>query len=1280
MLARRLLRSRPWRRCPRSIGGLGRSIGPSPRGSSSNAASAATTDGKWEFWIDRGGTFTDVVARDPSGRVNSMKLLSENPEAYRDAALQGIREFMGIGKSEAIPGDRIGAVKMGTTVATNALLERKGERTLLVTTRGFRDVLRIAYQNRPDIFAREIVKPELLYEDVVEVSGRFAADGEELESIDIADTEQRLREAYAQGFRSVAVVLMHSYRHSAHEEAVARAAKSIGFEQISTSHEVSPLMKIVSRGDTATVDAYLTPILRRYVDQVTSELKGSRVMFMQSNGGLTDASLFQGKDSILSGPAGGIVGAAKTCEYEGRGAIIGFDMGGTSTDVAHYADKQFERAFETEVAGVRMRAPMMKIHTVAAGGGSICAFDGQRLTCGPESAGAVPGPACYRRGGPLTVTDCNVMLGKINPKYFPRVFGPNADLPLDTDAVREKFEAMAEKINSATSSNKTALEVADGFLQIAVDNMANAIKDISVRRGYDVSKYTLCCFGGAGAQHACLVADALGMQSVFIHQLGGVLSAYGMGLADIRAMREETVEMTMGAEGTAQRVAAVRGGLEAKCHAELDKQGVGDSRRTFRVSAHMRYQNTDSSLLVDYSEDPSKLRAAFESAHAQRYGFTDPKKPLIIEALVVEAVAETGSVGGLSVIEGESKGGEGKRASLQPAENVQSYMDGGLVDTGVYFRDDMAPGDAVLGPAIIVEPNSTVIVEPDWEAVLSTEGSLALTRLRPKERKAAVGTQCDPILLEIFNNLYMSIAEMMGATLENVSHSVNIKERLDFSCALFDAQGSLIANAPHVPVHLGSMGESVKSVLAARDGEMNPGDVYVMNNPYNGGTHIPDVTVITPVFSKQAHDAVAADTGAGGAREGKSAAGGDAAAAPLFFVASRGHHQEIGGVTPGSVPPFSKSIEEEGILIDNFQLVDRGTFREKEVVDLLRSGPYPSRNPEMNLSDLRAQIAANECGIRELHKMVDQFGLDVVSRYMRFVQDNAEEVVRKVIEVLEPGEFAYEMDDGCTVRVAVSVDREAREAKLDFSGTDTQQPNNFNAPKAIGQAACLYVFRTLVDQHIPLNSGCMKPLTLVLPEGTMVNPLPPAAVVAGNVEVSQTITDALYGALGVMAGAQGTMNNFTFGDEGASQYYETICGGTGAGPGFDGCDAVHSHMTNTRLTDPEVLEARYPVRLERFEIRKGTGGAGEYRGGDGIVRAVRFLKPMTASILSNHRRVPPFGLRGGESGAVGVNTLVRADGTETDLGHRAEEKVEAGDMFVIATPGGGGYGPPPRDV
>jgi len=1182
---------------------------------------------RWQFWIDRGGTFTDVVARRPDGALIAHKLLSENPERYADAAIAGIREILSVRSQDALPVHLIEAVKMGTTVATNALLERKGERTVLFITRGFRDALRIAYQNRPRIFDRHIVLPEMLYSKVVEVDERVAARGEVVLPLNETDTHTKLVQAFKEGYRSIAIVFMHGYRFPGHERRTAELAKSAGFAQISVSHGVSPLMKLVGRGDTTVVDAYLSPILRRYVEQVASELRGVRLLFMQSNGGLTDARRFQGKDAILSGPAGGIVGAVRTSEAAGFDRIIGFDMGGTSTDVSHYAG-ELEREFETRVAGVRMRAPMMSIHTVAAGGGSILHFDGARYRVGPDSAGANPGPACYRRGGPLTVTDANVMLGKIQPKYFPRVFGGRGDAPLDAQVVHEEFNKLISHIHDGRSPE----QIAEGFVQIAVGNMANAIKYISVQRGHDVTRYTLCCFGGAAGQHACLVADALAMTRVFIHPHAGVLSAYGMGLADQVAMRSRAVEARL--DGCDLEEVAAALALEARD--DLVAQGIAPGKISVQRRAHLKYEGTDTALIVTLGPAAGMVRE-FEAAYRKQFSFLMPGRPLIAEAVSVEAIARA------EVFEEKEMNQNGK---ANPAETVRVFTGGRWHEAPLYRREDLGPGRRIEGPAIIAEANATTVVEPEWRASVTPLNHLVLERTKEKRRSAAIGTSVDPVMLEIFNNLYMSIAEQMGLRLQNTAYSVNIKERLDFSCALFDADGNLIANAPHMPVHLGSMGESIKTVIRLNAGKMKPGDVYVLNAPYNGGTHLPDVTVITPVF------------------QGSNI---------LFYVGSRGHHADIGGITPGSMPPGSKVVEEEGVLIDNFLLVEQGRFREKETVALLGSGKYPVRNVQQNIADLQAQIAANEKGVQELRRMVEHFGLDVVRAYMRHVQDNAEESVRRVIGVLKDGDFDYPLDNGARIKVRIQIGKDKRSARIDFTGTSPQLPNNFNAPAAVCMAAVLYVFRTLVDDDIPLNAGCLKPLEVVIPEGCMLRPRYPAAVVAGNVETSQCITDALYGALGVLAASQGTMNNFTFGNE-RYQYYETVAGGSGAGPGFDGADVVQTHMTNSRLTDPEVLEWRFPVRLESFEIRHGSGGRGRWRGGHGAVRRVRFLEPMTAAILSGHRLVRPHGLEGGEAGAAGRNYVLRAAGGTSELGPFDQTEMAAGDVFVIETPGGGGYG------
>ena len=1219
--------------------------------------------GRWQFWIDRGGTFTDIVGRRPDGGLETLKLLSENPEQYADAAVEGIRRLLGLGPGEAITPGQVECVKMGTTVATNALLERKGERTLLVITQGFRDALRIAYQNRPRLFERHVALPELLYERVVEAQERIGAHGELVQPLDEAALDERLREALAAGIRSCAIVFLHGWRYPAHEQAAARLARAAGFAQVSVSHEVSPLMKLVSRGDTTVVDAYLSPILRRYVDRVAAQMPGVRLFFMQSSGGLTEAHHFQGKDAILSGPAGGIVGMVRTALAGGHRRVIGFDMGGTSTDVSHYAG-EFERAFETQVAGVRMRAPMMSIHTVAAGGGSILQFDGARLRVGPNSAGAHPGPASYRRGGPLATTDANVLLGRIQPEWFPRVFGPHADEPLDRDGVRRHFDELAAEVRRATGRATTPESLAEGFLQIAVQNMANAIKRISVARGYDVTPYTLQCFGGAGGQHACAVADALGMSQVFIHPLAGVLSAYGMGLADQIAMREASVEAPLDPSGLELAHAQLRRLGEAACE-ELAQQGVPRETVAVAERLHLRYQGTDTALPVAMG-DVDSLRAGFEAAYRQRFAFLMPDRPLVIEAASVEAVGpgerETAAV----------TAGEARPHRPEADATVRMYGGGRWHDAALHVRETLLGGATVDGPAIIAERNATTVVEPGWQAQVSAAGPIELRRVVPRPAAHAIGTEADPVMLEVFNNLFMNIAEQMGLRLQNTAYSVNIKERLDFSCALFDAQGQLIANAPHMPVHLGSMSESIRTVIR-RNPDMRPGDVYVLNDPYNGGTHLPDVTVVTPVYLDADADAAAgAGVGEGGPRPG-------------FYVASRGHHADIGGITPGSMPPFSRTIDEEGVLFDNFLLVRDGRLREADLFAHLAGGTWPARNPQQTVADLRAQIAANEKGAQELHAMVRQYGPETVAAYMQHVQDNAEESVRRVITALKDGRFDLELDNGAHIRVAVTVDAAAREATILFSGTSAQLDNNFNAPKAVTMAAVLYVFRTLVDDDIPLNAGCLKPLRVIVPEGSMLNPRHPAAVVAGNVETSQSVTNALYGALGVMASSPCTMSNFTFGNE-RYQYYETISGGTGAGllfdaqgrpaGGFPGTSVVQAHMTNSRLTDPEVLEFRFPVRLDSYEIRSGSGGAGRWRGGDGGVRRIRFLEAMNASVLSNGRRIPSFGLAGGAPGAVGVNRIERADGRVEELGHLGSASMSPGDVFVVMTPGGGGCGTP----
>ena len=1252
------------------------------------------TSDRWQFWIDRGGTFTDVIGRAPDGSLHVKKLLSENPDAYRDAAVAGVREALGLEPHEPVPAGKIGAVKMGTTVATNALLERKGERTALLITRGLGDQLRIGYQARPKLFAKKIELPEPLYGHVVEIDERVLADGTVERAPDLDAAKSALEGLARDGVRAVAIVFMHAYAYPEHERAVAGIARGMAFAQVSVSHEVSGLPKIVGRGDTTVVDAYLTPVLAAYVARVRDELNlpesdAARLMFMTSAGGLTSANLFQGKDAILSGPAGGVVAMAATAAAAGFDKVIGFDMGGTSTDVAHF-DGAFERSFETVVAGARMRAPMMRIHTVAAGGGSILRFDKGRFRVGPDSAGASPGPACYRNGGPLTVTDANVMVGKLAPDLFPAIFGPSRDEPLDADVVRQKFEALAAEIGDG----RTPEQVADGFIAVAVASMAEAIKTISVARGHDVTKYALNCFGGAGGQHACLVADALGIDTVLIHPLSGLLSAYGMGLAAIRAERTASLRLTLHEAAEAIAEACERQAVEAAD--ELRAQSVEELRTEVRL--HVRYDGTDTALEVPLDlpgdgtglylapagrgrpdgpgvgepdlpnevpphprglrlatsprrgevkgggaawPDLEKVAADFAALHKSRFGFVDEARGLIVEAVEVECFG-----GGSGLDEPEREATETPLPS--PERTAELFSGGKAREAAVFRREALGIGHVVDGPALIVEPNQTVVVEDGWRATVSARDHLVLTRASARETRHAVGTRADPVMLEIFNNLFMSIAEQMGLVLQNTASSVNIKERLDFSCAIFAPDGALVANAPHVPVHLGSMDRSVESVLRHAGDRLKPHAVYVLNAPYDGGTHLPDVTVVTPVFDEAGRDLI-------------------------FLVASRGHHADIGGVSPGSMSPRATTIEEEGVTIDVMPLVEDGRFREAEIRDVLTSARYPARNPDQNLADLKAQVAANSKGVAELQKMIASFGLDVVQAYMGHVQDNAAESVARVVAELDDAEFEYEMDQGAVIRVKISVDKAARTAKVDFTGTSDQRKDNFNAPEPVTRAAVLYAFRVMVEDDIPMNAGCLRPIEIVAPEGSMLNPRPPAAVVAGNVETSQAVVNCLFGAMRVMAASQGTMNNLTFGDA-RRQYYETICSGAPAGPGFDGSDAVQVHMTNSRLTDPEILEQRYPVVLEEFSIRKGSGGRGKWSAGDGVRRVIRFLEPMDVAILSGHRRIAPFGMAGGGSGEIGRNFVRRTKGGLEEVAGCDQISVDPGDAIVIETPTGGGWG------
>lgn len=1186
-------------------------------------------DQKTEFWIDRGGTFTDVIAVQPGGQVRTLKLLSENREHYADAAVEGIRRFLGLNKEEPIPAELIRAVKMGTTVATNALLERKGQPTVLAVNKNLRDVLRIGTQQRPRLFDLEIKLPSPIYDYVIEVPGRLSVEGVELEPLDEQRTEELLREAFSRGFRAVAVALMHGFRFPQHESRVAEIAHRIGFNQISVSHEVSQLIKLVPRGETTVVDAYLSPVLGRYVGGLRQALPDVPMFFMQSNGGLASAAQFRGKDAILSGPAGGMVGAIKAAGQAGIQKIVGFDMGGTSTDVTHFAG-EYERRFESEIAGVRLRVPMLYIHTVAAGGGSICRFAGERFQVGPESAGADPGPACYRKGGPLTVTDCNLSLGRIQPQFFPSIFGPTGDQPIDRLATESRLKPIAE------ATGRSQEEVAEGFIRIAVENMASAIKEVSVARGYDLSDHTLVSFGGAGGQHACAIADSLSINRIMIHPLAGLLSAYGIGIADLRLLRESSIESNLDQHGF--ELARKRlDGLEGDARRGIEKQGATPHRVVRRI--HVRYVGTDTAIVLD-DAPLEQLISAFTASHQKLFGFTMQDRGLAVEAVSVEAISQ-----GTSVSAGRSP----VTGSNAPVDEVPVFLSGEWRNAPVWSRDQISEGTQMVGPALIVEPHATTLLEIGWLAEITGERNLVLTRAIPRSTRIELGTEADPVQLELFHNLFFSVAEQMGAVIRNTAYSVNIKERLDYSCALFDADGQLVANAPHMPVHLGSMGTAVRSIIARRKNDVRKGDSFALNDPFRGGTHLPDITVVSPVFGS-----------------------GDR---PHFWVASRGHHADVGGLTPGSMPPASRTIDEEGILIDDLLLVRSGQLQEKAFVEKLTKAPFPVRNLSQNLGDIHAQLAANQKGIALLSEIVERYGNEVVHAYMNYIRQNAAEQVRRTIDSLIPGKFLLPMDSGAQIQVAITVNRETRSARIDFTGTTAQVADNFNAPSAIVRAAVLYVFRTLIREPIPLNDGCLEPIAIEIPAGSMLDPGPPAAVVAGNVETSQTVVNALYGALGVLSAAQGTMNNLTFGNE-RYQYYETICGGAGAGRGFRGASAVHTHMTNSRMTDPEILELRYPVIVSEFRIRAGSGGKGRWSGGDGVVRRITFREAMTVAILAGSRRIPPFGLEGGEPGATGRTSIVRADGSREILDSCASAEVQPGDAVVVETPGGGGYGPP----
>ena len=1196
----------------------------------------------WRFWIDRGGTFTDLVARSPRGELVVRKLLSVQPDRPGDPAVRAIRALLG-------PGERIEEVRLGTTVATNALLERRGAPTLLLLNRGFADLLRIGDQHRPDLFALRIDKPDPLEQRVLEVGGRLAVDGRELEPLQLDGAlAEQLRQARADGLSSVAVALLHSYRYPSHELQLGEWLATFGFEQISLSHRVSPLPRLVPRGQTTVLEAYVGPALRRYLDQVQTAL-GAEVplRIMQSSGGLTGPDRLQAKDTMLSGPAGGLVGAARTSAAAGYPVIVGFDMGGTSTDVC-YCDGDWERREQWPLAGFTLQAPMLQIHTVAAGGGSVLQFDGQRLQVGPASAGADPGPACYRRGGPLTLTDANLLLGRLQPQHFPAVFGPQADQPLDPQAARQPFAQLAAAMGT------TPELVAEGAIAIAIERMAEAIRRISIQQGHDVRQAALCSFGGAGGQHACALAEALDMHQVLLHPLAGVLSAYGIGLADERQIHERVIRQPL--------TPALLEALEAQ-FAELEAAaGGGEAGVLAERRLQLRTPGSDTVLPLAWGRH-GELLDAFQQSYHRRYGYLptgadgQPLQP-VVERLTLELIRPGAALPDQDPPPIPTPGPDASPGLAVPPERLQLFVNGAWRPVPLLQRSQLRPGQRLEGPALIVEATGTNLLLPGWGAALLPGGSMLLSRspgLAPAARATEAADAADPVLLELFNHRFAAIAEQMGTRLQLTSSSVNIKERLDFSCALFDRRGALVANAPHIPVHLGSMGASVVALLAAVErGEhppLAPGDAVVSNNPFNGGTHLPDLTVITPVFAGQEL---------------------------IACVASRGHHADVGGTTPGSMPPHSRSIAEEGLLLDNVPLIRDGSFEEVLWRQRLAAGPWPVRNPDQLLADLQAQVAANRLGVERLQALIAREGLQPVQAYMAHGQAHAAEAVRRVIDRLQDGSARVRCDGGLEVAVAIRVNHAQRSVCIDFTGTSPQQPSNLNAPLAITRAAVLYVFRCLVQKSIPLNAGCFEPLELVVPAGCLLNPRAPAAVVAGNVETSQVVVNALFAALGVMAAAQGTMNNLIFGNH-RCQYYETICGGSGAGRladgrGFPGASAVQTHMTNSRLTDPEILEERLPVRLELFAVRHGSGGGGRWPGGDGVVRQLRFLEPVTVSLLTGARQVAPFGLAGGGAAACGQNQLLHGDGRVDSLAGVAECQLQPGDAVRVCTPGGGGYG------
>ncbi len=1221
--------------------------------------------GRWRFAVDRGGTFTDIVGIAPGGALHTGKLLSVS-DTYEDAGVEGIRRMLNIAPGERLDASVIDVLRIGTTVATNALLERKGEPTALCTTAGFEDLLAIGNGARPELFNLKVEKPPPLYSLVEGVRETVDARGRVIAPLDIGGAEKTLERIRKSGFDNLAIVLKHSWKNPAHEQLLGRIAlEKAGFRHVILSHEVMPLLNFLKRGQTTMIEAYLGPVLFAYAQTLKRLVGEVAIEFMQSSGGLVDANLLKAKDTILSGPAGGVIGFSSIAKRLEIPQSIGFDMGGTSTDVSRY-DGAYNHVFESSIDGVPFHTDMLDVETVASGGGSILTFDGERLRTGPESAGSDPGPACYGLGGPLTVTDANMLLGRIVPEFMPRTFGKTRDRMPDIEAARKLFTALTERIERETGISYSPPELAAGFLRVANETMCRAMKKISVARGYDIRRHALVSFGGAASQHACDIANLLDIGTVVVPLHSSVLSAYGIAVADRTERTVRAVMRPLTADLPRTLLGAAKTSALPVIHTLRSASGT---EPLTTVSLDMRPRGADTWLPIPCAsgtgdtivfKSAGEIRRAFEREYLARFGFR-PDDPA---PEVVNMRTETRIATSLAPDEFDR---DTPTRQVRKSEAVFSrpvWIDSGFEQVPVFDRTRLSPGDCIDGPAMIADDQLTLLVQKGFAARVDGREAVVLenkngpTEAGAHEAEAFAGP--DPVMLEVCNNLFMNVAEQMGHTLSNTAHSVNMKERHDFSCALFDGKGNLVSNAPHIPVHLGAMEATVRHIIDENRSGMREGDMYLANDPHRGGSHLPDMTIVTPFFSD----------------------GGP----PAFFLANRGHHADIGGIRPGSMPPSSRSIEDEGVVIGNFLLVRGGRLREREVRRLLSSGPYPARNIEERLSDLKAQVAANNRGVTELQRIMARYGRDVVERYMRYIQDNARRAMQRALGNIagESGFFhsGFEdrMDNGAKIAVSITVRTEQGKkprALIDFTGTSPEDPGNINAPQAVTRAAVLYVLRGLIEEDIPLNAGCLEPVEILVPGGSLLNPSNRAAVAVGNVETSQRIVDVLLGALGKAAASQGTMNNLLFGrpDDSGGQYYETIPGGSGALEGHCGASGVQVHMTNTRITDPEVLEERFPeVAVTGFSLRRCSGGAGRWRGGDGVRRALLFNTPMQVTVISERRKASPFGLDGGKPGMRGVNRLIAEDGREIRLEGRVDRIVEPGETIVIETPGGGGYG------